>query len=157
MNDLQTLDIAACVSNTVVQVFDTMLSMAVEIFPGNPPPLPDGFRFVGSVAFAGDVTGSVSLQMSDAFARLLTANMLGMETEEIEGTEEIEDVIGELSNMIGGDVKSRFCDRGLPCELSVPSITSGSNFRIEQVGTMHRELIGIGYQEYIAHVLVCLK
>jgi len=157
MNDIKALDITTCVSNTVQKVFDTMLSLEVEIFAENPPPVPEGLRYVGSVGFAGEVTGSVNLQLDDAFAYLLTASMLGMETDEIEGPEEVEDVIGELSNMIGGDLKSRFCDLDLPCELSVPSITSGRDFRIEPVGSLQRETIGFGYQEHIAQVQVYIK
>ena len=157
MNDMQTLDITSSVSATVKEVFDTMLSMDVDIYLENPPELPDGLQFVGSVGFAGDVTGSINLQMNDTFAHLLTANMLGMEVDEIESAEEVEDVIGELSNMIGGDLKSRFCDLDLPCELSVPSITVGRDFRIEQVGVLRCETIGIGYQEHIAQIQVYIK
>jgi len=157
MDAIQDLDISTCVANTVRQVFATMLSMEVEIFSESPPPIPSGLRYVGSVAFAGDVSGSINLQMNDAFAHLVTADMLGIEPGEIEGSEEVEDVIGELSNMIGGDLKSRFCDIDLPCELSIPSITSGRDFRIEQVGSLRRELVGFGYQEHIAQVDVYIK
>lgn len=157
MSAITDLDISTCVSNTIRQVFATMLSMEVEIFLESPPPLPSGLRYVGSVAFAGDITGNINLQVNDTFAHLLTADMLGIEPEEIEGSEEVEDVIGELSNMIGGDLKSRFCDIDLPCELSIPSITSGKDFRIEQVGSFRRELIGFGYQEHIAQVAVYIK
>ena len=157
MNTIQSLDITSSVSATVKQVFDTMLSMDVDTYLENPPGLPEGLRFVGSVGFAGEIAGNINLQMNDAFAHLLTANMLGMRVDEIESAEEVEDVIGELSNMIGGDLKSRFCDLGLPCELSVPSITVGRDFRIEQVGALRCETIGIGYQEHIAQVQVYIK
>ena len=157
MNDIHSLDIASSISATVKEVFDTMLSMTVDIYLENPPPLPEGLRIVGSVGFAGQVTGNMPLQMNDTFAHLLTANMLGMKVEEIESAEEVEDVIGELSNMIGGDLKSRFCDLDLPCELSVPSITVGRDFRIEQVGILRCETIGIGYQDHIAQIQVYIK
>jgi chemotaxis protein CheX len=157
MNDMTTIDIQTYVSNTVRQVFDTMLAMDIQIFAKNPPSLPDGFRFVGTVAFTGEVSGCVNLQINDVFARLLTANLLGITADDIEGSEEVEDVIGELSNMIGGDLKSRFCDLDLPCELSVPTIASGEDFKIEPVGLLRRESIGIGYQEHIAQVQVFLK
>ncbi|MCD6184766.1 MAG: chemotaxis protein CheX, partial [Deltaproteobacteria bacterium] len=82
--------------------------------------------------------------------------MLGMEVEEIESDEEIYDVIGELSNMIGGDLKSRLCDADLECQLSIPSTTSGSNFRIESKGWIKQERIAFisGEKKALAEVFI---
>jgi CheY-specific phosphatase CheX len=88
----------------------------------------DSMQIVGSVSFAGKAMGSINLHFSEAFARLVTAAMLDMDEDDIEGDEEVHDVVGELSNMVGGDLKSRLCDAGLTCELSIPTITSGREF-----------------------------
>ena len=74
--------------------------------------------------------GSINLHVNGDFAKLITAAMLDMEEDEIEGDEEVHDVVGELSNMIGGDLKSRLCDVGLTCELSIPTITSGRELEL---------------------------
>jgi len=131
MNTLDTLDLTAFMNNAMIDVFDTMLDMEVEISDADSHPEMDGNRIVGSVGFAGKVLGSINIHVTDTFARFIAAAMLDMEVDEIEGEEEVEDVIGELSNMIGGDVKSRLCDAGLNCELTIPSITSGSNFKVQ--------------------------
>jgi len=66
----------------------------------------------------------------------------GMDEDEIEGDEEVHDVVGELSNMIGGDLKSRLCDAGLTCELSIPTITSGKEFQVQPKGwTRHERFV----------------
>ena len=57
--------------------------------------------------------------------------MLGMEVEEIEGDEEIRDMLAEMGNIVGGNLKSAFTDAGLMCALSTPSFTSGTDFKIE--------------------------
>ncbi|MBW1728944.1 MAG: chemotaxis protein CheX [Deltaproteobacteria bacterium] len=147
MNEINTVDLKGFVGNAVNEVFDTMLSMEVEFSDADSQTTVDGNRIVGSVSFAGELMGSVCIQVPDVFARLMTAAMLGMELEEIEGEEEVNDVIGEVSNMIGGDLKSRFCDSGLPCELSIPSITSGSDFKVESRN----------YQQHFAVVEVFIK
>lgn len=139
MAGLDTLDLKSCITNSVRGVFDTMLSMPIEAFDGDFRPNNDGRRIVGTVGFAGKVLGNVSIHVNEAFARMITAAMLGMEMDEIEGDEEIHDVIGELSNMVGGDLKSRLCDVALDCELSIPSITSGSDFKMETKGWEQHE------------------
>ena len=63
----------------------------------------------------------------------MTAAMLGMEIDEIESEEEVFDVLRELSNIIGGNLKSAFVDVGLSLALSTPSITSGRDFRVESL------------------------
>ncbi len=142
MSQLNTLDLNACVSNALVDVFDAMLSMDLS-FPDQTDDFDsEGTQLVGSVSFAGKAMGSINLCFSEDFARLVTATMLDMDEEDIEGDEEVHDVVGELSNMIGGDLKSRLCDAGLTCELSIPTITSGKEFRIHPKGwTRHERLV----------------
>jgi CheY-specific phosphatase CheX len=114
------------------EVFSTMLSMELKDAEAPGTDLEKGLpRIVGSVSFAGKAMGCVNVHVPAGFAREITANMLGMELEEIEGEDEVGDVIGEIGNMIGGYLKSRFCDSGLPCELSIPSVASGTDFRME--------------------------
>ena len=122
MSEINSLDLKELVTNAVSDVFDTMLSMQVESVAAGQAGNQNGGQIVGTVSFAGKVLGNLNLHVDEAFGMEMTAAMLGMETDEIEGTEEVHDVIGEVCNMIGGDLKSRLCDSGLTCELSIPSI-----------------------------------
>lgn len=137
MSEINKIDLKCFITNSVNKVFDTMLSMSVEFSDADF--VMDGERIVGSVSFAGKVMGVISINVGNTFAREMTAAMLGMETDEIESDEEVFDVIGEVSNMIGGDLKSRFCDAGLDCQLSIPTTTSGSNFKIDLQGWIKHE------------------
>ena len=112
---------------------------------------------MGSVSFAGEVVGSLTIYVTQGFARVITAAMLDMEVAEVESDEEVHDVIGELCNMIGGDLKSRLCDNGFPCVLSIPAITCGNDFKIESKGWMRKERFGFKHQEHSALVEVYLK
>ena len=156
MKEINSLNLKELVINAVNNVFDMMLDMEVEISDADSQEIVHDNKIVGSVSFAGDLMGSVSIHVSDTFARIMAAAMLGMEVEEIEG-EEVNDVIGELSNMIGGDLKSRFCDLGFPCELSIPSVTSGSDFKIESKDWMQRECFAFCHQQHTALVDVFIK
>jgi len=157
MPDINAVDLRGFISGAMTEVFDTMLSMDIEPEDGGAQASVDGERIVGSVGFAGKAVGSVNIQVNEAFARSITAAMLGMEEDEIEGDEEVHDVIGELSNMVGGDLKSRLCDGGLDCELSIPSITTGSDFKTEIKGWERHESLIFRHQEQFALVDVYMK
>ena len=153
--DLATFDLPTFLRGATQDVFDTMLSM--QLTEQDSHTLADGSRIVGSVSLAGSVSGTVNVHVSDAFANQITANMLGMELDEIDSDEEVHDVIGELSNMIGGDLKSRLCDAGFVCELSIPSITSGKDFTVESKGWAVKEIVCFQYQDHIALIEAFIK
>jgi len=157
MPDINTMDLRGFIAGAMDEVFDTMLSMDLELTDEAAQEDVDGERIVGSVGFAGKAVGSVSIQVNEVFARSITAAMLGMEEDEIDGDEEIHDVIGELSNMVGGDLKSRLCDGGFVCELTIPSITRGRDFRTEIKGWERHERIVFRCQEQAALVDVYIK
>ena len=130
---INSVDIPTTVINSVIDVYYTMLSMEIETIPEVPPDFREDKRTVGTVSFAGDVHGLFNIQVNDNFARTMAAAMLGIEEDEIESEEEVFDVIREMSNIIGGNLKSAFVDVGLSCALSTPSITNGLDFRVESL------------------------
>ena len=157
MSGINSLDLKEFITNAVSDVFDTMLAMKVENVAAGQPDNFNGSRIVGTVSFAGKVLGNLNLHVDQQFAVEMTAAMLGMETDEIDGDEEVHDVIGEVCNMIGGDLKSRMCDFGLACELSIPSITTGKEFTIEPQGWDRSEEFGFSSNQHTARVEVFMK
>jgi len=130
---ISALDIKAHVSEAVIDVFDTMLSARLEPTDTIPSESLEDLRNAASVCFAGDATGMVSIHVGDNFTRELAAEMLGMEVEAIEGDEAIKDMLGEVGNIVGGNLKSVFTEAGLACVLSTPSFTSGTDFKTESL------------------------
>ena len=157
MTEINSLDLKEFINNAVLDVFDTMLSMEVQPVSSNQSENNQGTHIVGSVSFAGAVMGNVNMRVNMEFASQMTAAMLGMEVDEIEGTEEVHDVIGEVCNMIGGDLKSRLCDANLNCELSIPSITTGKEFKIESRGWDRNECYTFRNHQHFAVVEVYIK
>ena len=130
MERIAGVDIKTAIVNSVIDVFYTMLEMEVEAIQKVPDAFIEELRTVGSVTFAGEVDGMFNIQVNDDFGKEMTAAMLGMEVEEVESKEEVYDVIREVSNIIGGNLKSNFVDAGLSCVLSTPSITNGRDFKV---------------------------
>jgi chemotaxis protein CheX len=126
-------EIGELLKSAVIDVFSTMFSInakpieATEI-RGNGETL-----VAGSVGFVGNVNGVVYVYLRAPFARKLTGQMLGIPDEEVDENEMVGDAIGELSNMIVGSTKSRLCDSGASCKLTIPSIVRGQNLNIGSV------------------------
>src|SRR5579862_9668527 len=129
--------------SSVSEVFSTMFNMnarlvALRDFRGS-----DQTLVVGSVGFIGDANGIVYVYVTEPFARTLACRMLGLAESELDGHEMVNDVIGELSNMIVGSVKSRLCDSGVPCVLTIPSIVRGQNLSAEPALASECRLLSI--------------
>jgi CheY-specific phosphatase CheX len=125
------LDIISTAGDTLIELFELMLAMKLEAWDAAGEETQKGDRVVATVNFAGDVLGAVSIVAERNFARIITGKMLDRPLEEVQNEEEIKDVIGEICNIVSGNLKGGFSDSGLVCEVSLPSITSGNDFKIE--------------------------
>jgi len=74
--------------------------------------------FVTSVDISGSWEGTVSISFTRSLAQHVTAAMLASEPATATAAEE-NDVMAELANMIGGNVKGLFSG---PCQLSLPRV-----------------------------------
>jgi CheY-specific phosphatase CheX len=110
----------------------------------------------GSVGFTGGVTGVVYVQIGEKFARVLASKMLGMSEHEVV-PELITDVIGELTNMFVGSVKSKLCDQGFPCVLTIPSVVRGRGLVVVSASSSERRTVGFRCGTHCIHVELILK
>ncbi|MFI5911166.1 chemotaxis protein CheX [Dactylosporangium sp. NPDC051541] len=83
-----------------------------------------------SVSVTGAWRGHVLVSCSEAAAKHVAAALLGIEFEEV-AEEDVADALGELANIIGGNVKSLLPE---PCALSLPHVhVDGANGRYPSV------------------------
>ena len=157
METILTLDIKTSITKSVLDVFDTMLSFQLEPVQDKDDADLKEMRIVGSVNFAGQVSGIIHIHVKKDFALIMASAMLGMTPDEIEGEDEIKDVICELSNIVGGNLKSFFNDSGFYCALSTPSITLGDDFTIKSLNTERYESLSFSYQQHTIRIEVGVK
>ena len=158
MADIDVFDIKGRIVESVTELFDTMLDMEISLADdGAEQGEAGGNLIAGMLSFTGDVVGNFRVTVSQVFARIMTAEMLGMEIDEIEGEDEIKDVILEACNIVGGNLKSGFNDGGLSCIISAPSITMGSSFDINTLNMARYEKHVFHHQEHFFLVEVCVK
>jgi len=136
-------DLATIVEESVV----TMLGLSLgELVDGHDTA--DGCELGASVQFTGDWEGAIAVGCALAFGQEIAAAMFAMEPDEV-GDEEISDALGELANMIAGNVKPL-----LPgaASLSLPTVVRGTAIRLGIPGA--RVWLPIAYHRNGAHVFI---
>ena len=127
------------VKMSAVEVFSTMLSLDLEEVETSA--VADQEQLAGSVGFTGDLNGVVYLMSNAAFVQSLTRRMLGFEQEDECDDSLVFDTLGELTNMVVGNTKSRMSSYSVNCVLTVPSVVKGHRFEIESLRFQdHRRL-----------------
>jgi chemotaxis protein CheX len=117
-------DVIDHVREIVSDVFQTMINAPAVLTVDNAPlPLE---RISGTIGIAGDnVTGAVYLHLPETLARNATRTMLQDTSGQGASDNDINDALGELTNMVGGGLKSHLNDAGFSCCMSTPSIIRG--------------------------------
>ncbi len=141
------------VDATVTSVFKTMMQMEMQSKEPVPLSMLSESRIISSVSFTGEkINGVVCLHISEETAVELTAALLGMPRPEVSGHEMVNDAMGELANVITGNIKSKFSDEGFPCMLSIPSIYRGNKIEVES--TRHSTQHHFAYSDGSNTVLI---
>jgi len=83
----------------------------------------------GTIGFSGDATGSLSITFDEPCIVKIVSNMFGEEI--TQANEEVLDAVGELTNMISGDARSRLEKHGYAIRAGIPSVISGKGHIIK--------------------------
>jgi chemotaxis protein CheX len=112
---------------STIEIFTGMVMMEVSV-AGEPllemAPLKQSIT--GMVGLAGIHRGVLAVHFPQQVALDVTGSFLGMEVEEINA--DVQDAIGEIANMLGGNLKTILSDRGKDIQLSLPSTISGDEY-----------------------------
>lgn len=110
-------------------VFNTMLGLDLMHLPLEVDPMEHFKDSVSSmVGLAGTYNGLVSIHQPASLAMKLTGVMLDQEVTEID--QDVFDALGEIANMVAGNIKQHLSKGGLDIRLSTPSVASGSSYVI---------------------------
>jgi len=127
-------DMGHCITKATSDVFRTMMNLKVE--PGEVLVEKAQMRkaeVIGSIGVAGFLSGSISLFMPRDLASSASAAMLMLdEGSELED-EELVDAIGELTNMVGGNIKTELFQKTPLFDISVPSVYIGDDLQRRSV------------------------
>jgi chemotaxis protein CheX len=122
-------ELARYVVDATVEVFSTMVMLNPSAdYPLQEPVSRFKCSITGMVGFAGTYSGVISVHCPISLAMKITSNMLGTECEE--ANEDLNDAIGEISNMLGGSVKQVLSKGGMDVKLSIPTVISGADYTV---------------------------
>ena len=138
------LAMSALLAFALVRTFRTMLGLDLKNLPLELEPPFFSKQYSCAICFSGKADGKVFLRLSPDGARRVAAAMLHTEAENITRDAEISDAIGELLNVITGNLNSNLCDAGLDCRLHTPTISHNNAFEIETVP-------GGGWEQAVFH------
>jgi len=128
-------DLDELVTSAVTELFGTMLGMKMLRVPVQAGFGNNEAHVAGVVGFIGKLSGVVYVYTTQSFSHRITATLLGIKDSEIDGSEMVNDAMGEMANMLVGQMKSRLTDRGISCVLTIPSVVRGSQFSVETIST----------------------
>jgi len=119
-NDVMASDIVGAARDVLNVMF---FSDVLEDADALPSPRPDTLQVY--VKFDGDGAGEFQMEIDDSTAQSLAGSFLGAEAGTKPNTEEVQQVMGELGNMVCGAFLSRYERDGL-FNLSSPTVERAS-------------------------------
>lgn len=131
-------------------VLDTMVQ--VQSTPDEPRPIDDVLGHVtGCIQISGTWKGAVVLQTTQGFARSAASHMLRIDDQEVTA-EDIQDAMAEITNMIGGNIKSQVPG---PSFLSLPTVTTGNDFDFRLVKSHTVNDVTLDVENEPLRILLC--
>ena len=156
MNPTTEFNTQRTLHEVVPNVFQTMLGLSLTPIAGDGP-LTEANRMGGTIGVAGDtVTGAIYVHLPETLARLAVNAMMGNPPGQTVEENDVNDVVGELTNMIGGGFKSALCDAGRPCAMSTPSIIRGA-YLIKASQDLRAEIFHFQFQDQRLVVEIHIK
>lgn len=91
------------------------------------------------IGLGGGVRGILAVHCPAEVAKAITGAFLGMEIEELD--EDVKDAIGEIANMVAGNLKIAYANVGVNVELAIPTSVIGRSFRLSGIGGAIRHYV----------------
>lgn len=116
--------------SSVVNVLTTMANITPTI---GKPSIKKDERSLGVVTGLIDLvgketTGSLAISFTKPVALEIAQNMLRLETDVVDDM--VQDLVGEIANMVAGGAKAIYDEQGINFELTLPTVLVGENHKI---------------------------
>lgn len=134
------MEISDKIIESAKEIFTTMVMMEISVsgdYMTESIPLTESIS--GVIGLAGTHKGVLAIHIPNKVAMAITSSFLGMDVEEM--NEDVEDAVGELANMLGGNVKSILSEKGRDIDLSLPSTIIGKQYDFQPTKEAERIII----------------
>ncbi len=134
------MEISEKIIESAKEIFSTMLMMEISVHGDTMTKnvlLNESIS--GVIGLAGTHKGVLAIHIPYKVAMAITSSFLGMDVDEI--NEDVKDAVGELANMLGGNVKSILSESGRDIALSLPSTITGQQYDFQPTKETERIII----------------
>ena len=139
---------------STLEIFTRMVMMDVSVAGESVQKLGPFIQSItGMVGLAGTHKGMLAVHFPKNLALEVTSSFIGMKVDEI--NEDVQDAIGEIANMLGGNLKTLLSYRGKDILLSLPSTIYGDEYAFSSDAEGDRGILafqapsGIFYVEFV--------
>ncbi len=102
-------------------------------------------EIAGMVSLAGRSMGVMSIHCTPRLGLIIASNLLGSPVTEV--GEELEDAVGEVTNMVAGNFKTRMSQEGEMFDLSVPTVIRGKDFSVRTMTGAATLVLGFRWED----------
>lgn len=143
---MDNFDIGTEIVSGVQEVFSTMLMMELK----NDEAVADqklemDSNLTSMVGLGGGIRGVLAIHCPMRVATAITGEFLGMELSEI--NDDVKDAIGEIANMVAGNLKISYSKINVQVELAIPTSVVGNSFKISGFSAANRVTVPLYMEE----------
>lgn len=125
-SNTETIELYNDIVEGTKDVFSTMLMIDLE--EGDPVENDEIRSNLSSIlGLGGDIKGLLGIHCPEKTARKITGAMLGMEVDSLD--DDVNDAIGEIANMVAGNLKVAFEKVGINAQLAIPTTVTGKSYK----------------------------
>ena len=133
--------------DSVMDVFKTTFGLNAVQVSAPPPSEQSGELIFSEIRFEGAFEVCIKVSISAVGAERLSSIALRMPSAEICDAH-VDDLVGEMSNMVLGAVKSRVSDLGIPCRMLLPTVTRSQAMLQEARSECGSELLYFQFEKH---------
>ena len=127
-------------------VFSTMLMVELECdFDGDSSKCDIQSNLTSMIGLGGGIRGMLAVHCPAVVAKAITSSFLGMDVEELD--EDVKDAIGEIANMVAGNLKISYATADIQIELAIPTSIVGESFTISGIADAERVVLPLTMPE----------
>lgn len=134
------MDLQKHITDSTTEIFETMIML--DINAGDPVVEKiNSFKcsVSGVIGLAGSCKGMLAIHLPDKVAMEITGSFLGVDVTEVD--DDVTDAIGELANMVAGNIKMILDEAGNNVTVSIPSCVHGDEYTMDSVCDSERVVI----------------
>ncbi len=91
------------------------------------------------IGLGGGIRGVLAIHCPASVAKAITGTFLGMAVDELD--DDVKDAIGEIANMVAGNLKVSYAKMDINIELAIPTSIVGDSFSVNGVTAAKRTVV----------------